>query len=349
MKRILSLLLVLVIGVTLFTGCSENSVNTDTTETETKTELDGVITDPNERLANKEQAKKEVIEKALKGESVEETKKTNSNAHPLYAHINGNIKEQKIFDNSGIVITAKGFNFEKSDPKFIFEIENTTPYGFELKVENVAINGFMMEASIQEDLYVGDKQEIAMSFLNGSILSNRIETIEDITFTINMTGYDEEPPYIDLTTGEVVLKTGLKAEEYPEIANGTTVFNTNGIKIIYLDMEYGTEWTDTTLYFYVENNTDKEISYAPYNHEALINGKKVDIAFGHNITPNKKFIDRMTIMDKKLAEKDISVIETIEVNDFKCINNKYKLETIFEGGFLLEDLQDTVIVEEKTE
>ena len=346
MKKILSLLLVLAIGATLFTGCSKEKVSE---EPETKTELDGVITDPNERIANKEQAKKDAIEKALKGEPVKETQKTNSNAHPLYAHVNGNIKEQKIFDDSGIVITAKGFNFEKSDPKFIFEMENTTAYTFELEVENVAINGFMMEASIEKDLYAGDKKEVAMSFLDGSILSNKIETIEDVSFTINMTGYDEEPPYIDLTTNKIVLKTGLTADVYPEITNGTTVFNTNGVKITYLNMEYGTEWTDTTLYFYVENNTDKEIRYAPYNHEATINGKKVDISFGHDITPNRKFIDRMTIMDKKLAEKDISVIETIEVNDFRCINNKNKAETIFEGGFLLENLSETIIIKEKTE
>lgn len=342
MKKILSLLLVLMVGVTLFTGCSEKSIKTNTQTTETKTELDGVITDANERVANQEQAKKDAIEEALESKSVEDDKKENSKRSPSYANIKGDIKEQVIYNENDIKITAKGFNFEKVDPKFMLEVENKRPDTVNFKIENVAINGFTLKASIPKEIYTNEKQEVPITFLDGSILANRIETIENLSFTINI-----EDGETKLTTDEIILKTGLTAEEYPEIANGQTVIDKNGVKVVYLDMKYGTEWTDTTLYLYIENNLPHEISINSYDREALINGKKVDISSGDNLPAYRKIISRITINDKKLAEKDISVIETFSLDDYWCINEEDKSITIFKNEpFVLENLSKTVITEE---
>ena len=117
MKRILSLLLILVVGVTLFTGCSINNNQTE-----------GTIN---------------VID------SLTETP-FNPPKYKMYKHIDGNIKQETIFDEKRIKITTKGFDFSDTEPKFIFYVENNSKYTYEFNSKNVSVNNFMIYTTIEE-------------------------------------------------------------------------------------------------------------------------------------------------------------------------------------------------------
>lgn len=335
MKKILSLLLILVIGVTLFTGCS-NKESVENTEIRTEVEIEDVVTDPEQNTANIEKEKKDALEDAIKGK---EPETDTDSERGKYSHVKGDIKEQKIYDDNAIVITAKGFDFTGTDPKFLLEIENNGEHDFEFTVENVAINNFMMDAKMKKTVQPKQKETTSIVFQNLTFFDQRIKTIEDLAFTINMT--DSE---LKLTTGEIVLKTGLKAEEYPEILKGQTVIDKNGVKITYLDMEYPNKYHyGPVLYFCIENTLSDEIGIVTDDREATVNGRKVDAHFGYNILPNRRIITEFEIDNKDLTLAEISTIETMMVDDWKCLNQETNEVVFKEEKFTLENLQDTVI------
>lgn len=332
MKKILSLLLVLVIGVTLFTACS-NKESAKNTEIKTEVEIEDVVTDANQNTTNIEKEKKDALENAIKNKEPEPTRTGR------YSHVKGDIKEQKIYDDNGIVIVAKGFDLNDFRPRFVLEIENNAEHDFEFTVENVAINKYTMETEMEKVIYPGTKEEVGFEFANLTFFEQRITTIEEIAFTINMTDNETK-----LTTGEIVLKTGLKAEKYPEIANGQTVIDNNGVKITYLDMELPNKYHyGPVLYFYIENNTDYEIGINSKDREVKVNDKTVDASFSPHIYPGKRMISRLEIDNKDLTAFKISTIETVSVDDWKCINDDSHTVLFENETFKIENLQNTVI------
>ena len=168
---------------------------------------------------------------------------------------------------------------------------------------------FFYEKSIKEYLGIPYTGTIEVDGKN-------IKTIEDLAFTINMT--DSE---LKLTTGEIILKSGLKAEEYPEISNGQTVIDKNGVKITYLDMEYPNKYHyGPVLYFCIENTLSDEIGIVTDDREATVNGRKVDAHFGYNIFPNRRIIAEFEIDNKDLIPAKISTIDSFCI-DFLKENN----------------------------
>ena len=332
MKKILSLLLVLVLSITLFSGCSDKK----DAEIRTEVEIEDVITDPNQNTANIEKEKKDTLEDVIKNK---ETETNTDNERGRYSHVKGNIKEQKIYDDNAIVITAKGFDFTKTEPKFMLEIENNAEHDFEFTVENVSINRYIMEATMEKTIFAGSKEETGMAFVNITMIDQRIKTIEELAFTINMTDGETK-----LSTGEIVLKTGLKAEEYPELLNGTTVLEQDGIKVTYLDMEYPNKYHyGVALYFCIENTLADEIGIVTYDREATVNGRKVDAHFSSDVPPNKRVIAEFEIDNKDLSTAKISTVETVSVDDWFCSNSTTR-ETIFkDAAFNLENLSETVV------
>ena len=302
MKKILSLLLISTIGILLFTSCSViNQEKTNIVDSFTETPF-------------------------------------NPPKHKMYKHINGNIKQETIFNEKGIKITTKGFDFSDTEPKFIFYIENNSKYTYEFNSKNVAVNNFMVYAKIEEKVLSGEKKEIAMKFLDNELFTQRIETIEDISFEINMTRIGKKQK--EYTTGEILLSTDLKANELEEITNGQKIVNDENVKITYLDMEHTEE--NTILYFLLENRGTQEIIVSAPRRKAEIGNKTVEISFNHDILPYKNKIAKLVIKNENLQDIDKSKITSLSTE--LMIFDKRTHATILKiGKITVNDLQKTII------
>lgn len=298
MKKILSLLLISTIGILIFTGCSViNQEKTNIVDSFTETQF-------------------------------------NPPKHKIYEHINGNIKQETIFDEKGIKIRTKGFDFSDTEPKFIFYVKNNSKYTYEFNSKNVSVNNFMVYTKIEEQVLNGEKKEIAMKFLDKELFVQRIETIEDISFEINMTRISKKQK--EYTTGEILLSTDLKANELKEITNGQKVLNEEDIKITYLNMEHTEE--NTILYFLLENRGIQEIIVSAPRRKAEIGNTTVEISFNHDILPYKKKIAKLIIKNKDFQDLDKSKITSLSTE--LMIFDKRTHATILKvGKITIKDIQ----------
>ena len=109
-------------------------------------------------------------------------------------------------------------------------------------------------------------------------------------------------------------------------------------------MEYPNKYHyGPVLYFCIENTLSDEIGIVTDDREATVNGRKVDAHFGYNILPNRRIITEFEIDNKDLIPAKISTIETVMVDDWKCLNQETNEVVFKEETFTLENLQDTVI------
>lgn len=301
MKKILSLLLILTIGILLVSGCSvNNQENLNIIDSLTKTPF-------------------------------------NPPKHKMYEHIQGNIDQEIIYNEKDIIIVAKGFDFSDTEPKFIFYVENNSKYTYEFNSRNVSVNNFMVYTKIEEKVLSGEKKEIAMKFLDHELFIQRIETIEDISFEINMTRISKKPK--EYTTGDILLMTGLTAEKSSEITNGQKIVDDEDVKITYLDMEYEEE--NTTLYFCIENRNTQEITVSAIKRKAKIGDKTVEISFNHDVLPYKNKIAKLIIKNEDLQDVDKSKITSLST-ELMIFDTKTRA-TIFKAGEItINDLQKTI-------
>lgn len=312
MKKILSLLLVLTIGVTLFTGCSKNDENLQKKSNTT----------------------------FLTTNIVKPTAKFNTEKLDIYKHIKGNIKEEKIFDQKGISITAKGFDFSTENVKFIFEVENNSKYTYEFDVNDLTINDFMAYAMINEELPSGEKKEIAMTFTDNNLFIKRLETIEDISFTIDIIRISKKQPYKKFTTDTIHLTTGLNETNIIEEKLGQKIIDTEDIKMFYLDMEQNEE--NIIFYFYTENKKPQEIIITAPKSKAKIGDNTVNISFSQIVGSYKKNIGKLMIKNEEL--KDIDKLRIKNLTTEFIIYDKKTHSTIFKtGDILIQNLQNTTV------
>lgn len=294
MKKIISFLFIILILSTLFTGCTTNRL--------TKEDLEFLM---------------------------EES--FNPPKNEIYEHIQGNIKQEIIYNENGITLVAKGFDFSSTDPKFIFKAINNSKYPFDFKVENVSINNFMIYAQMEENLLSGEKREISMTFVDDNFFKYRLKEIEDIEFTINMAGYNKK-----YTTGKVLLSTGLQATELEEVTNGQKILKEEDIKITYLDMEYKEE--NTTLYFCIENRNTQEITVSAIKRKAKIGEKTVEISFNHDVLPYKNKIAKLIINNEDLQDVDKSKITSLST-ELMIFDTKTRATILKIGQVTVNDLQ----------
>lgn len=111
--------------------------------------------------------------------------------------------EQKIDDSGNILyesndikIVAKGLSFNDSyiGPGLVLYIENNSDKDFTVQVDNVSVNGFMINTIMSQDVIAGKKAIDSVTFLNSSLEENGITDIENIEISFhifNMNTWDD--------------------------------------------------------------------------------------------------------------------------------------------------------------
>ena len=73
--------------------------------------------------------------------------------------------EQEIFKQDGITVTATGLNEGSMGPEVSVLIENNSEKMYTVQVRNSAVNGYMLEPMISEEVAPGKKANGAIKYL----------------------------------------------------------------------------------------------------------------------------------------------------------------------------------------
>ena len=188
------------------------------------------------------------------------------------------IDETVLVDWEGLKITATGIEQDEHypAPQLKLLIENDTSYGISIEVSNLLINGCYIQDSYfgmnLSDVPAGKKANDTIYLGTAGVGTTEASDIGVIgTIDIGFTVRDSSQDYYD--DAAILLEselTNIQTSAYGDMdtkamAEGTELYNDNGIRIVSKGLgEYAMD-ADYALYLYVENTTDKDILLESYD------------------------------------------------------------------------------------
>lgn len=224
------------------------------------------------------------------------------------------LDEQVVFDQDGIVITAKslslGDSYYAAEVKVL--IENNTDKDIRVDVEYAAVNDIMITGYLYADVAAGKKSNEAISFYSEDFELGGITTIKTLDLVFDI--YDSNS-YDDIANSGIITLTTVGGEDYeqPFRSDGDVVFEQEGVKLVAqgLDMS-GDSYYGAELYFYIENNSGKAVTISARNISVngfMMNGYLYATVFDGCVSYNV-----MTFYTEDLEENDIDAITELEAS-----------------------------------
>ena len=226
------------------------------------------------------------------------------------------IEETDILDDAGIKVTATGLDKGSLwGPELKLLIENNFGKALTVQARNVSVNGYMVSASISEDVADGKKANTEITFMDSDFKAAGIDTITDIEFSLHI--FDENwDTYYD--SDQIALQTsavGSYTQSYDD--SGTVVYDEGGIKIVVKGIEedsiFGPE-----IITYIENNSGQDVCVQVRN--VSVNDFMVDASMSEEVLDGKKAIGDITFFGSDLENNNIETIENVEFS-FHIFNN----------------------------
>jgi len=100
---------------------------------------------------------------------------------------------KELYNEKDIRIVAKGISDDDSwfGPGLILFIENSRDKAFTVQARDVSVNGYMIDASLSEDVYPDKRSITALTFFSSDLEKNDIETFEEVEFSFHIFDTDE--------------------------------------------------------------------------------------------------------------------------------------------------------------
>lgn len=236
MKKIWSLLLVLVLAVGIISGCGKSE---NTNKGGSAGIADSIVSEK------------------------KDDKETENN--------NGPTKEDDVlYEDENIKLVFKSFFFsmESEDPYMYAEMEaeNKTEHVFDSEFLHSTVNSYMAYASSYDTLEPNTKTKLTMMYNSDSFENTGItkpEDIKELVFTFNYWSQDDD---VKINIDDYTIKLYPNADrDYDiigyEMKDGDIVLvDENGYKMIYVGQEI--DGRTVEIQYYVVNETDKEVSVA---------------------------------------------------------------------------------------
>ena len=216
-----------------------------------------------------------------------------------------------LYDKGGIKITYQNYTVnDYGDFDINLLIENNSSKYICVQARSESINGYMISATMSDDVQVGKKAYADMTFSSYLLKENHISTIYDAQFSFHIfeeEGWDtiDDSQLINLSFGGINLNNGVSADTRPI----TTFYNKGGIKISYIDHAFD-NYGDLDVNLLIENNSSKYICVQA--REESINGFMVSATMSDDVQVGKKAYADMTFSSYLLKENHISSIDEIE-------------------------------------
>lgn len=236
---------------------------------------------------------------------------------------NSSIAEQVLFDQDGVKITATSLTSGENyyyDAKLNLLIENNTDRTIGVKVEDCAINGFIIYGSLFSEITSGKKANDSISFYESDLTQNGISEIGEIQVSFEIFDYDS---YDTIATSDLItIETSAFGTTNNDQERGTVLYEQDGIVISYYGQFEKSEYGDYELSVLVENNTDKMVNVSI--DDVSVNGFMNNGYLYSYLLPNTK------------------ENTTIEIND-----SDDEIDSIKEISFKIEVLDDNASYNDK--
>ena len=240
------------------------------------------------------------------------------------------IDEAVIFDEQGIVITAKEIVNETIWGQGVkLLIENNSESDMTVSASAMAVNGYMITDLLYETLTAGTKVNTTLHCLGTELSNAGIKNIGevDVWFTlVNPSNYNT----VFSASEPAVIKTSLYDKMETDLnVEGTEVVNQNGVRVVVKYVDENSFW-GTSVLIYVENNSGRNISITAEN--VSVNGFMITGYFYSDVKDGYKAFDTMTFFDSELKENDIDKIESIKMTFRAFDTDSYT--TLFETDYV---------------
>lgn len=222
------------------------------------------------------------------------------------------IEKQTIFEQDGIVITVTGISEDDIfGPELNLLIDNASDKNITVQARKTAVNGYMVSSSMSCDILSGKKANDSLTFMNSDIENCGIDEITNLEFSFHIF---ESDSYDKLYDSELIKLTTSLAEEFTQTYDdsGEVLYDENGVKIIFKDLDTDDSIFGPQIMLYVENNTEQTVTIQARN--TSVNGFMIDPSISTEITPGNRAVSGMTFMKSQLEENNITDFENVETS-----------------------------------
>lgn len=199
-----------------------------------------------------------------------------------------------------------------------------------------AVNDVMVNAYLQGDTEVIDEHtEIVQIVLpNEELTEKGIEAIEEVDISFILQD-PEKVEIIDITE-PVEIKLSSNESKYVFDSSGFVVHDKDGVKVVVKNTQKSETTTDSNVFLYIENNTDKELRIDFTN--ITLNGEMCEFILNHYVFAGNKFYDDIPFknitkdnlleISFKITAYDTETLDIITQTDYlrlKVIEDSFEL------------------------
>lgn len=220
------------------------------------------------------------------------------------------IDEQVLFDNAGIVITAKEYVTDSIWGDGIkLLLENNSDKTVTVGCEALIVNDYMISDLFISEIAAGKKANEVMYLSSSELKAAGIDRVGKAEVYFNI--YDTD-------TYDTICKSDCVTIQTSEFENmdttpdegGIELYNEGGIQIIGKMVDENSFW-GTAILLYCENTTGKNAGVSV--EEMSVNGFMIDPFFSTTVYNGKKSLDEITLFSSELETNGIEKIEEIEL------------------------------------
>lgn len=249
-------------------------------------------------------------------------KKTDSKTLPdsdPSVHDEVTIEKTELFNENGVTVTANKLKYDDDEHygKYVlsYTIKNDSDKTVNVSTSLFSINGIMYDSGyIYGTVDAGKKLNDSCNIYFDDLETLDIGTIANIDIKVKV--YDDDS-YDDIGESKTVsVKTsadGTFNQKYDD--SGVVIYDANDVKIICKKVVEDKYYDAGVIKFYIENNSDKDISiYSSYN-KTYINDTAADLSFYPNVAAGCKMYYDAAIYTsaEDLDIKDYNDVKTLDM------------------------------------
>lgn len=252
--------------------------------------------------SSSDDAEKEITTSEDKGESG--TTDKNENEKKV------TIEEQVLFEQDGIVVTAKEYVTDRIWGDGIkLLIENNSDKDVTVGCNALIVNNYMISDLLVSGVAAGKKANEVMYLSSEELEAAGIDSVGQIEVYFHVYDTDTYDTLFD-TEGVTIQTSEYERMDTTPSDTGVELYNADGIRIVGKTVDENSFW-GTAILLYCENNFGRNVSISV--EELSVNGFMMNPLFTTTIYDGKMAVEDITIFSSDLEENGIEKIEDVEL------------------------------------
>ena len=220
------------------------------------------------------------------------------------------LDEKEIYNNNGIIVTARGIDSGLMGTNVSLNIQNTTDQDVLITAKDISVNDYVMsQAGLYVEVAAGKAANDNICLYASELEECGIDTIAEIEFFLVVS---DNETWEEIDTSQLVTLTTSAGADFVQTVDdtGDVMYDSNGVRVICKGLKDDLVWSGSVV-FYMENNTDRALSV--YAENVSVNGYMEDVSLWSDMQPGKRAVQGMSILDlSDLGIENIDEIHEIE-------------------------------------